>query len=47
MASVFDKMDKDVKEFLDMLNVLLENDEGIEVNSVDDLVKKANKIMKK
>ena len=36
-------MNKVVKEFLDRLNTKLEYDEGIEVNSVDELVDKANK----
>lgn len=40
----FDR-NKVVKEFLDRLNTKLEYDEGIEVNSVDELVDKANKYM--
>ena len=38
-------MNKVVKEFLDRLNSKLENDKGIEVNSVDELVDMANKCM--
>ena len=38
-------MNKVVKEFLDRLNTKLEYDEGIEVNSVDELVDKANKYL--
>ena len=38
-------MNKVVKEFLDCLNTKLEYDEGIEVNSVDELVDKANKYL--
>ena len=38
-------MNKAVKEFLDRLNTKLEYDEGIEVNSVDEIVDKINKYM--
>lgn len=38
-------INKAVKEFLDRLNTKLEHDEGIEVNSVDELVDKANKYL--
>lgn len=38
-------MNKAVKEFLDRLNTTLEYDEDIEVNSVDELVDKANKYL--
>ena len=36
-------MNKTVKEFLKCLNTKLEYDDDIEVNSVDELVDKANK----
>ena len=39
----FKEMDKVVKEFFDHLDTMLENDKDIEVNSVDELVDKANK----
>ncbi len=41
----FNEMDKVIKEFFDHLNTMLEYDEGIEVNSVDELVDMANKCM--
>lgn len=40
-------MNKAIKEFLDRLNTKLEYDESIEVNSVDELVDKANKYFEK
>ena len=39
-------MDKVVKEFLEHLDTMLENDKDINVNSVDDLINKANEHLK-
>ena len=46
MASIFDKMDKDVKKFLDMIDALLESDDDIKANSVDDIVKHIDRMKK-
>ena len=42
----FKEMNKVVKEFFDHLDTMLENDKDIDVNSVDELVDKANKYLK-
>lgn len=39
-------MDKVVKEFLQHLDTMLENDKDINVKSVDDLINKANEHLK-
>lgn len=39
-------MDKVVKEFLQHLDTMLENDNDINVNSVDDLINKVNEHLK-
>ena len=43
---MFEQMDKVVKEFLQHLDTMLENDNDINVNSVDDLINKANEHLK-
>lgn len=43
---MFEQMDKVVKEFLQHLDTMLENDKDINVNSVDDLINKANEHLK-
>lgn len=39
-------MDKVVKEFFQHLDTMLENDNDINVNSVDELINKANEYLK-
>ena len=41
----FKEMNKVVKEFFDHFDTMLKNDKDIEVNSVDELVDKANKYL--
>lgn len=41
----FNEMNKVIKEFFEHLDSMLENDNDIEVNSVDELIDKANKYM--
>ena len=43
---MFEQMDKVVKEFLQHLDTMLKNDKDINVNSVDDLINKANEHLK-
>ena len=43
---MFEQMDKVVKEFLQHLDTMLENDKDINVKSVDDLINKANEHLK-
>ena len=41
----FEEMNKAVKAFFDTLDNILENDKDINVNSVNELVSKANRYM--
>ena len=41
----FHEMNKAVKEFFDHLDIMLENDKDIKVNSTEELVKEVNKII--
>ena len=43
---MFEQMDKVVKEFFQHLDTMLENDNDINVNSVDELINKANEYLK-
>lgn len=44
--SIFDKMEKDIKDFFDTIDTMLENDKDIKANSVNDIVKEIEKMKK-